>query len=77
MYANGQGVAQDYIHAHMWLNLSAVSGEADKVKIHDVVAKQMTLQQIAAHRKWHVSARNAISTDATEAKLQSETTKRR
>ena len=26
MYANGEGVPQDYVRAHMWFNLSAAQG---------------------------------------------------
>jgi TPR repeat protein len=47
MYNNGQGVAQDYIRAHMWLNLGAASGAANSVKHRDLVASKMTSQQIA------------------------------
>lgn len=47
MYYNGQGVAQDYIRAHMWLNLSAALGYKDAVKNRDLTAKKMTSQQIS------------------------------
>jgi TPR repeat protein len=47
MYANGQGVAQDYVQAHKWLNLGAASGNADALKNRDLVASKMTPAQIA------------------------------
>ena len=51
MYANGQGVAQDYVKAHMWYNLGAasLSGEHGKTATsnRDNIAKRMTPQQIA------------------------------
>ena len=47
MYANGQGVAQDYVQAHNWFNLGAVSGHASAVKNRDSVAAKMTPAQIA------------------------------
>ncbi len=47
MYAKGQGVAQDYIRAQMWLNLGAALGAANSVKHRDLVASKMTSQQIA------------------------------
>ena len=51
MYEEGQGVALDYIRAHMWFNLSAASGYGDAIKGRDIVAKQMTLQQITKAQK--------------------------
>jgi TPR repeat protein len=50
MYAEGQGVAKDLVRAYMWLSLGAVSGDAD-AKNRDILAKQMTPQQIAEAQK--------------------------
>ena len=50
-YNNGQGVVQDYVRAHMWWNLAAVTGDSVPVKNRDIVAKQMTSQQIAEAQK--------------------------
>ncbi len=47
MYANGKGVLQDDLQAHMWMNLAAVSGDEGAQKARDVIAEQMTIQQIA------------------------------
>jgi TPR repeat protein len=46
-YYDGTGVAQDYVQAHKWWNLSAASGNADAVKNRDIVASKMTPAQIA------------------------------
>jgi TPR repeat protein len=51
MYDKGEGVAQDYIRAHMWFNLGAASGAANRVKNRDIVARKMTSQQIAQAQK--------------------------
>ncbi len=55
MYRDGQGVPQDYVEAHMWLNLSASASagkERDKaVKTRDMVADRMTPAQIAEAQK--------------------------
>ena len=51
MYVKGQGVVQDFTRAHMWWNLAAVTGNADAVKNRDMIAKQMTPQQIAEAQK--------------------------
>jgi len=46
MYGNGQGVPQDYVQAHMWLNLAAAKGDVDAAKNRDLLAMQMTPDQI-------------------------------
>ena len=52
MYANGRGVAQDYVLAHMWNNLAASRwplGEARNAiaKVRDNIEKRMTPAQVA------------------------------
>ena len=51
MYANGQGVPQDYIQAQMWYNLAASDLTGDDrewaVKNRDEIAEKMTSEQIA------------------------------
>ena len=47
MYANGQGVPQDDVQAHMWWNLSAAQGNKSATKNRDIVAKRMTAAQVA------------------------------
>ena len=51
MYANGQGVPQDYVQAHMWLNLAAAQGDDGAKKNRDIVAKKMSVEQIAQAQK--------------------------
>ena len=46
MYRKGQGVPQDYVQAHMWLNLAASSGDKNAVKNRAIVAEQMSSSQI-------------------------------
>jgi len=47
MYANGQGVIQDNVYAHMWFNIAASSGDKEAVKNRDRVAKRMTPADIS------------------------------
>ena len=51
MYQDGQGVPQDYVEAHMWLNLATAqsSGEDREkyVEVRDLTAKLMTANQVA------------------------------
>ena len=47
MYADGLGVPQDYVSAHMWLNLAAATGDEEARKARELVAARMTREQIA------------------------------
>ncbi len=50
MYDTGEGVAQDYVQAHMWANLAAsrLSGEEREgaVEVRDTASEEMTSAQI-------------------------------
>jgi hypothetical protein len=45
MYYNGQGVTQDYVQAHMWLNIASANGDANVRKVRDIVANVMSPKQ--------------------------------
>ncbi len=47
MYANGEGVPQDYVSAHMWFTLAAAQGDETAQRSRDIVAKLTTPGQIA------------------------------
>jgi TPR repeat protein len=58
MYAKGNGVPQDYVQAHMWLNLAAArfpASDAENLNVAvgtlDIVASRMTPAQIAEAQK--------------------------
>ena len=51
IYANGRGVPQDYILAHMWFNLAASQGDADAAEAREQVAKSMSPTQVAEAQK--------------------------
>ena len=51
MYEKGQGVVQDYIRAHMWLNLAAIKGDSILIENRDTVARKMTPQQVVQAQK--------------------------
>ena len=51
MYQDGQGVAQDFVIAHMWLNIAAASGHSDAAETRDLVADQMTSEDISKAQK--------------------------
>ena len=49
MYANGEGVPQDFVQAHAWMNLAAAQGF--QAENRDWLAAQMTPAQIAEAQK--------------------------
>jgi uncharacterized protein len=51
MYSNGQGVPQDYIHAHMWLSLAASKNETRAADLRDIIAAKMTAAQVTEAQK--------------------------
>ena len=51
-YGRGQGVIQDNVYAHMWLNIAASSGtNKDAIINRDIIAKRMTFADISAAQK--------------------------
>ena len=47
MYAEGKGVAQDYVRAYMWLDIAVAQGNSLMTKHLKRIAKQLTAAQIA------------------------------
>jgi TPR repeat protein len=47
MYYDGNGVIQDYVQAHAWVNVSSANGNNNGQKGRDLIAKNMTPEQIA------------------------------
>jgi peptidoglycan hydrolase-like protein with peptidoglycan-binding domain len=72
MHARGEGVLQDYIIAHQWLNLSAARGNRDARNERDRIAGQMTPSQIAEAqqraRAWRPSQSAAATSTSSSAK---------
>ena len=46
MYKQGRGATQDYIIAHMYLNIAASTGYKDAINYRDIVDKEMNASQI-------------------------------
>ena len=51
MFDIGQGVPQDYVQAHMWLNLSANQGNENATSNRDIVEGKMTQAQFDEAQK--------------------------
>jgi uncharacterized protein len=47
MYADGHGVIQDNVTAHMWSNIGGANGNKPGVKNRDIIAKRMTPADIS------------------------------
>ena len=47
MYANGEGVIQDYVLAHMWSNLAASNGNEKGSRNRDRISALMTASKIS------------------------------
>ena len=46
MFFKGRGVLQDYVLAHLWVNLSSSQGIKNAIKVRNEIEKKMTKQQI-------------------------------
>ena len=51
LHVNGQGVIQDYVQAHKWVNITNENGYANKKKFRDRLEKRMTPKQIEEAKK--------------------------
>ena len=52
MYGLGTGVLQDYVRAHMWFNIAAISGKSKTAsKNRDIIVKRMNSNQIETAQK--------------------------
>ncbi len=60
LYYEGEGVPQDYVQSHKWLNIATSRGDDIARKNRDIVAKRMTREQIAEAqrlaREWRPKA---------------------
>ena len=56
MYADGNGVPQDYVRAHMWFNPATARGNEHARELRDSISASMTRSRIAetqrAAREW-------------------------
>lgn len=50
-YANGRGVAKDYVEAYAWTLLAAAQGDEDARKLMPLLEKKMSREQIAEAQK--------------------------
>ena len=51
MYHNAQGVARDYVQAHMWFNIGAANGNKKARKYRDDLDGRMTSADISKAEK--------------------------
>ena len=51
IYGEGISVIKNYVIAHMWFNIATSNGYEDAKKTRDLIAGQMTTEQIAKAQK--------------------------
>ena len=51
LYSKGYGVPKDYVQAYMWWTLAASNGHENATNGRDIVAQEMTPEQIAEAQK--------------------------
>ena len=51
MYKNGDGVPQDDVEAYVWESVAAAGGYADAVKDRDIIAGELTPEQLSQGQK--------------------------
>ena len=66
MYANGEGVLENYVKAYAWWNLAAAQGHKDAIKAKASLRKDMTTEQVAEAQKLSVELYNRIETSKPE-----------
>lgn len=67
LYAQGNGVPQDFVQAHMWYNLAAAKGNAEAATARDDLAQRMTPAQLAQAQDMASRGRQAGKTAAPAA----------
>ena len=60
MYANGKGVLQDNVYAHMWFNIAASNGHEIAAISRDIMVNEMTPSDIS---KAQQLARECVAKD--------------
>src|SRR5262249_19761961 len=62
LYAEAQGVPQDFIQAHMWFLLAAANGDENSAERRDLLAREMTPAQITeaqeGAREWKPTSKS-------------------
>ena len=66
MYANGEGVLENYVKAYAWWNLAAAQGHKDAIKAKASLRKDMTTEQVAEAQKLSVELYNRIESSKSE-----------
>jgi peptidoglycan hydrolase-like protein with peptidoglycan-binding domain len=67
MYRDGQGMPQDYVRAHQWLNLAAAAGQEDAAQARDELTQRMDPSQIAEAQRLASAWRPATEPDEADA----------
>ena len=66
MYANGEGVLENYVKAYAWWNLAGAQGHKDAIKAKASLRKDMTTEQVAEAQKLSVEIHNRIESSKSK-----------
>ena len=62
MYANGEGVLEDYVQAYAWYILAAAQGEEHAFKLKDELRPKMSTEQVSEAQKLAAKLSERIET---------------
>jgi len=71
MYRDGQGVPQDFVRAHLWLNLAAAAGDSEAASARDELSQRMDRAQLAEAQRLAADWRPGSATAPTAAPIAS------
>lgn len=71
MFRDGQGVPQDFVQAHLWLNLAAASGDGEAATARDELTQRMDRAQIAEAQRLAASWQSGSASAPTAAPIAS------
>ena len=66
MYANGEGVLENYVKAYAWWNLAAAQGHKGAIKAKASLRKDMTTEQVAEAQKLSAELYNRIESSKSK-----------
>ena len=68
MYAQGNGVPQNFIYAYSWVNLAVSNGDKTAIKLRDLLAKQMSSSQVLKAQSLSIQNNREITQRQTASK---------
>ena len=61
MYANGEGVPENYVVAYAWFNLAGAQGVEEAQEARDLLSSRMTSEQVARAQELSIELLRTIN----------------